>query len=57
MAYKIDESKCINSGECEDVCPVECIFEQDGHRVIRGEECIDCGACADTCPVSCIAPD
>lgn len=57
MAYKIDKGKCINSGECQEVCPVDCISEVDGKREIDADECIDCGACADVCPVSCIKPE
>ncbi len=58
MAYKIDEGECIACGQCEPVCPVDCISEKDnGKRVIDTDECIDCGACASTCPVDCIAQE
>lgn len=55
MAYRIIEEDCIACGQCEEVCPVDCISaKDDGIRVIDEDECIDCGACASTCPVDCI---
>ncbi|EAT15487.1 4Fe-4S binding protein [Desulfuromonas acetoxidans] len=55
MSYRILEEDCTACGECEPVCPVDCISAKDnGKRLINEEECIDCGACADACPVDCI---
>lgn len=54
MAYKVVTADCINCGACEGDCPVECITEADGARVIDADSCIDCGACADSCPTDCI---
>ncbi len=54
MAYLIVKDDCTNCGACEDVCPVDCISEQDGARFIVADDCIECGACADECPVDCI---
>jgi len=60
-------SPCIGvkSGECVDVCPVDCIHptkdEPDFATVdmlfINPDECIDCGACEAVCPVEAIFPD
>ncbi|HLE97233.1 MAG TPA: ferredoxin family protein [Candidatus Thermoplasmatota archaeon] len=55
----------VKSGECVDVCPVDCIHptkdEPDFANVdmlfINPEECIDCGACEAVCPVEAIFPD
>jgi ferredoxin len=54
MAYVITEA-CIDttSGDCVDVCPVDCIhFEAglDRKMYIDPVECIDCAACEAACP-------
>ncbi len=54
MAFVITES-CIDatSGECVDVCPVDCIHYdvvKDRKMFIDPNECIDCGACEAACP-------
>ncbi|AGB40405.1 4Fe-4S protein [Halobacteroides halobius DSM 5150] len=55
MSHRITEADCIACGQCQAVCPVDCISEQDdGKRVIAEDDCIDCGACASICPVDCI---
>ncbi len=55
----------VKSGECIDVCPVDCIhprkdepdFEEVDMIYINPDECIDCGACEAVCPVEAIFPD
>src|SRR5882672_3643611 len=55
----------VKSGECVDVCPVDCIhptkneagFAAADMLHIDPEVCIDCGACAAVCPVEAIFPD
>ena len=39
---------------CVDVCPVDCIYEDDKQLYIHPDECIDCGACEPECPVTAI---
>ena len=56
MAYRINESECIDCGTCAEQCPVECISNEGEYYKINEEECIDCGSCAAACPVECIAP-
>lgn len=58
MAYVIT-SPCINekSGECVEVCPVDCIQEGDEMFHIDPDVCIDCGACEAVCPVEAIYPE
>ena len=58
MAYVIT-SPCIDVKDtaCVDVCPVDCIYqEEDVDRMlfIHPEECIDCAACEPVCPVAAI---
>lgn len=52
-------SPCIDvkSGECVDVCPVDCIHEGDKMFFIDPNDCIDCGACESVCPVTAIWPE
>ncbi len=57
MAYVINPDECINCAACETECPVDCISEGDGVRVIKAEDCIDCAACAGVCPVDCISAE
>jgi NAD-dependent dihydropyrimidine dehydrogenase PreA subunit len=53
MPHFINDS-CINCAACESVCPVTCISEGDGARVIDESSCIDCAACVSVCPVDAI---
>lgn len=54
----------VKSGECVDVCPVDCIHPYEGEEgyddedmlYINPNECIDCGACEPVCPVEAIFP-
>jgi NAD-dependent dihydropyrimidine dehydrogenase PreA subunit len=55
----------VKSGECVDVCPVDCIhpkpdeakFGSVTQLFIDRDVCIDCGACVTVCPVSAIFPE
>ena len=55
MAYVI-ATPCIDvkDGACQDVCPVECIYEGGRMMYIQPDECIDCGLCLSVCPVEAI---
>ncbi|HWO93785.1 MAG TPA: 4Fe-4S dicluster domain-containing protein [Dehalococcoidia bacterium] len=57
MAYVITEA-CVDvkSGDCQDVCPVDCIFTSpdDPQFYINPDLCIDCAACEPACPVNAI---
>src|ERR1700688_224318 len=55
MTYVI-ASTCIDvkDGACQDVCPVECIYEGGRMMYIQPDECIDCGLCLSVCPVEAI---
>jgi ferredoxin len=42
---------------CTEVCPVDCIYYEQGvdrQVYIHPEECIECGACEPVCPVEAI---
>jgi NAD-dependent dihydropyrimidine dehydrogenase PreA subunit len=57
MAYVIAEP-CIDVKDraCVKVCPVECIYEYEGERMlyINPDECIECGLCEPECPVDAV---
>ncbi len=53
MPHFIDDA-CINCASCEPVCPVGCISEGEGARVIDEGTCIDCSSCVAACPVGVI---
>ena len=59
MTYTITDP-CIDTTDksCVEVCPVDCIHEDEaaGDRMlyIDPDECIDCGACEPVCPVTAI---
>ena len=55
MARIINKEEFVYCGACEPVCPVSCISEVNGKRVIKAADCIDCGVCESACPVSCIS--
>ncbi|MBP3710340.1 MAG: 4Fe-4S binding protein [Treponema sp.] len=55
MAYKIDESKCVNCAVCEPECPVGSISESGNTRIIDENTCISCGTCVGVCPSGAIA--
>ena len=58
MAF-IVQAPCVDCkyGDCVDVCPVECFYEDDKMLYINPEECIDCTACEPVCPVQAIVPE
>ncbi len=58
MAYIITDA-CIDvmDKSCVEVCPVDCIHNEEGADrmlYINPDECIDCGACEPVCPVTAI---
>ncbi|KPK93836.1 hypothetical protein AMJ80_05755 [bacterium SM23_31] len=55
MPYIVGEP-CVNSkyGDCVEVCPVDCFYQDDKMLYINPDECIDCGACEPECPVNAI---
>ncbi|SIS38555.1 indolepyruvate ferredoxin oxidoreductase subunit alpha [Salimicrobium flavidum] len=58
MAFVIT-SPCVSekSGECVDVCPVDCIVEGEDQFYINPNTCIDCGMCVMQCPVAAIVEE
>ncbi|MFC1562092.1 ferredoxin family protein [candidate division KSB1 bacterium] len=44
-------------GDCVEVCPVDCFYQDEHMLVINPEECIDCDACVPECPVDAIFPE
>ena len=46
----------VKDQSCIEVCPVDCIYVEDGDRMcyIEPNECIDCGVCESACPVGAI---
>ena len=67
MSTHVITSKCIGvkSGDCVDVCPVDCIHPKVGEEgydtaeqlYIDPATCIGCHACEDACPVAAIVCD
>ncbi len=57
MTYVITDP-CIDVKDraCVDVCPVDCIHDEDEDPMlyVDPDECIDCGACEPACPVTAI---
>lgn len=47
----------IKDGNCQDICPVECIYEGGRMMYIHPIECISCGLCLSVCPVDAIFAD
>lgn len=58
MTYVICEP-CIGVKDkaCVEVCPVDCIHEDDLMLYIDPQTCIDCGVCVPACPVEAIFPE
>ena len=47
----------VQDQSCVEVCPVDCIYFDEGEDrmlYIQPDECIDCGACEPACPVTAI---
>lgn len=57
MAYEIDQSKCIQCGDCAESCPVEAILEEDGKYTIDADACLSCGVCTGSCPQEAISEE
>lgn len=47
----------VKDRSCQEVCPVECIYDGAISYTFTPDECIDCGACVPACPVSAIFPE
>jgi len=45
---RLDESKCIGCGHCQEACPIGAVFWDD--EVNKPMICIHCGYCARFCP-------
>lgn len=58
MTYLV-ASTCIDvkDGACQEVCPVDCIYEGGRMMYIQPTECINCGLCLSVCPVEAIFSD
>jgi polyferredoxin len=50
IRVKVDESKCIDCGECERACPMNVKARDPKRSRENGTECILCFACAKSCP-------
>ncbi len=55
MAYKITDA-CFNCDACNNVCPVDGIWQEGNIHVLDQEICTDCGDCVRWCPVDAIVP-
>ena len=55
MTYVVGEP-CVSCkyGDCVEVCPVDCFYQDEQTLYINPEECIDCDACRPECPVEAI---
>ncbi|MDR3120428.1 MAG: 4Fe-4S dicluster domain-containing protein, partial [Clostridiales bacterium] len=47
---KVDESKCVNCGKCERVCPMNVKMRDPKRSRENSTECILCFECAKVCP-------
>ncbi len=48
---KIDDSKCLQCGECIDVCPADVVEAAgDTTKVVYPEQCLGCESCVSVCP-------
>ena len=44
----------VKDRSCQEVCPVECIYDAGEQLYIHPDECIDCALCEPECPVDAI---
>lgn len=51
LHLKSDKNKCINCGQCDEICPM-CleVSSQVNKNCLNHTECILCGECVDVCP-------
>jgi ferredoxin len=58
MALVITEA-CRNCkhADCVEVCPADCIYQDEAMLYIDPDECLHCFACMPECPVEAIYPD
>jgi NAD-dependent dihydropyrimidine dehydrogenase PreA subunit len=52
MAYKpeVNVEKCIGSGDCVEICPVDVYEIQDEKSVpVNADECVGCESCTEVC--------
>ena len=47
----VNHDLCVNCYLCEENCPVEAIWLEDGEVVLDDEKCIRCVECTNHCPV------
>lgn len=47
---EIDPSRCLDCGECADVCRFQAISHRGGHFVVDVMSCEGCGYCSRVCP-------
>jgi polyferredoxin len=50
IRVKVDESKCVDCGECERACPMNVKVRDPKRSRENGTECILCFTCAKSCP-------
>jgi len=46
----IDPAKCVLTGECIKICPLNAIFAKDGKAIIDQDKCDLDGLCIPACP-------
>lgn len=51
----IDYNKCINCGQCKNLCNNNAIFDENNLYSINHKRCLGCGICAKECPVNAIS--
>lgn len=51
---EVNNEKCIGCGQCQMVCPENCIINKNGQYSANLDFCKACGLCAKVCPVKAI---
>ncbi len=46
---RVDPRRCVACGQCQAVCPAECIEIEEYARIDRGK-CLECFCCMEACP-------